>query len=180
MTSDQPAATRLSELLGWRKSPDPGLTWAQVEDRLATEVPRGVKDLSLCFPTGSFGGWIHFYNPVQSERALDMFLGRAKTKTENFKYARSLNHAEFPHRFHPEEGGLVAWGHGDQHTYFWSSQPGPESVLYCDDHGDGWGQYPGSVPEFLHALFMDELETEVLYGQWAGCRFFTEFPDYAG
>ncbi|MFG1643668.1 hypothetical protein ACGFMK_25510 [Amycolatopsis sp. NPDC049252] len=178
MASDQAAAARLARFLDWRTEPAPQLTWEQVEGRLATDVPSGIKELSRHFPTGSFGGWIHFYNPVQSERSLEMFLGTAKSKSETFRHARQIDHSCFPHPFHPEEGGLVAWGHGDQHTYFWSSLPSTKGVLYCDNHGDGWGHHPGTAPEFLLALFKDELETEVLYDQWAGCRFFSQFPDY--
>ncbi|NBH11385.1 hypothetical protein [Amycolatopsis sp. SID8362] len=178
MALEQPAGGRLAELLDWRTAPEPGLTWEHVEDRLATPIPAGIRELSRHFPTGSFGGLIHFYNPVQSERSLDMFLGTAKSKSETFRHARQIDRSYFPHNFHPEEGGLVAWGHGDQHTYFWSTRPGPESVLYCDNHGEGWGHHPGSVPEFLHALFMDELETEVLYDQWSDDRFYSEFPGY--
>ena len=71
---------------------------------------------------------------------------------------------------------LLDWRTAPEPRLTW--EPGPESVLYCDNHGEGWGHHPGSVPEFLHALFMDELETEVLYDQWSDDRFYSEFPGY--
>ncbi|WP_326945637.1 hypothetical protein OHS58_38685 [Amycolatopsis sp. NBC_00348] len=183
MIQGQPVE-QLVELLKWRKElVVPALTWEHVEGQLGVAVPLGVKAISSRFPAGSFGDWINFYNPVQSVQTSTMFMGTLKSVGETLRYARQVNFEEFPYNFHPEKSGLVAWGHGDQHVYFWRApgvaDPDVEVVLYCDKHGAGWGEFSGSVPEFLVELFNDRLETEILYDEWVDCQFFSEFQEFA-
>jgi len=167
----------LAEMLNWHEMPEPLVSWEVVETGLQAAVPDGLKEISSVFPSGSFGGRMHFYNPIQSRLSCRAFLTRVGSKGDTYRYSREIIPEEFPYRFHPEPSGLVPWGFGDQHTYFW--RPGEEQVLFADNHGDRWGQFDGGIPAFLVDLFAGAVAGDLLYDEWPTWRFYVKFPESA-
>ncbi|WP_125679096.1 hypothetical protein [Amycolatopsis sp. WAC 04182] len=176
MTQDQDVAHRLARILGRHASVvERRLSWESVQERLGCPVHEDFKVICEIFPSGSFGGIINFYNPVQSKEWRETFFGVVESKGETFRYAREQIPEEFPHFYHPEEGGMVPWGHGDQNTYFWCPGSVALTTVFIDNHGDGWGEFYGTIAEFLVELFDGGFRHEVLLDNFNDRRFFDEF-----
>jgi len=166
--------------LNWSGDGAVGLSWEQVEASLPWRFPESFKDFSSTFPSGELGERVYFVSPVGSEESLQTFKATAELAFERFTSGRDTLPDYFPHRFHPESGGLILWATGDDHCYFWdprsSASPDDWEIVFLENTGPRWGSYKGTVIDFFWDLIVGDFEHEALYSDWAQAeRVFTPY-----
>lgn len=161
----------LASLLGWDGVATPGLSWEDVEADLGFNFPDGYKDLLKIFPSGEFADGIFLVSPVQHEAALALFKTRIEVTLEHFSSAREVLPEFFPHKFHPESGGLIPWATDDDHCYFWSPVPATDPnewpIAFLDNSGSEWGFRDGTVAGFLFDVITGDFQHDALYSNWS-------------
>jgi hypothetical protein len=166
-----PRVDELASFLGWPGKVVPGLSWKDVEESLGIKFPKAYKELLDVFPSGEMADGIRLVSPVEDAETLELFRARIEISYEYFTSAREMLPDRFPHKFHPELDGLIAWAIDDDHTYFWDPSRGPDPdgwpVVFLENTGPGWGSYEGSVVDFLFEVVSGTLLDEALYSDWA-------------
>jgi hypothetical protein len=164
-------ADELARFLGWTGKAAPELTWKQVEESLGLKFPSVYREFLKVFPSGEIADGIRVISPIQDVEMLELFRARIEISYEYFTSVRDMAPADFPHKFHPELDGLVVWAIDDDHTYFWDpsrgSDPDDWPVIFVDNTGPGWGEYDGTVVDFLYDVVSGTLVHEALYSDWA-------------
>ncbi|MFK0236319.1 SMI1/KNR4 family protein [Streptomyces vinaceus] len=143
------ASERLKELLGepacwgWAR---PRL-WEAAEEHLGVPLPADYKAFLDLYGPGAFDGFLHMDRPVD---------GTAAELERLWPTAGPKSHLDDPERhpfpFHPQPGGLIAWGGEEDGAvyYFLPAEPDPAEwrIVVETDEGE-WQEAPGPFTEFL-------------------------------
>jgi hypothetical protein len=113
--------------LGEPGSPAPEVDWDDVHRRLGITLPGDYRRFVDRFGAGWVGA-LRVYAPDAPVASFDLFglVDRVAEQTTEF---RASTTPPFPGPYHPQEGGLVAWGEMDDMYFFWNP---------ADDDPDGW------------------------------------------
>jgi hypothetical protein len=173
VANDQPVDVELAQFLGWPSPPFDRMDWATVETELGHRLPTDFTVLMSRFPSGSFADKFDVFSPVQDRKSLDQFQAdRALLLSELF-HRRETAEAEnkprlaVPYPIHPETGGLIPWGRGDEHAYYWLAtdlaDPDGWTVVYSLLRDTGWGAYAGTMSNFVYDVLSGRYIDEMLY-----------------
>jgi hypothetical protein len=167
VSSARHAVEELANVLGWHQ-PVPGeLTWDEVEAVLGTRLPSDFKQLMTKFPSGAFAERFYVYSPVQSKAALDEFRNDWRESLDWLVELRD-DESDIPYPIYPEPGGVIPWGLGDEHLFYWETEgpnddPDSWRVVFCGRLGEYWGEYRGDVSSFLLDAITGRFSNRYLY-----------------
>lgn len=144
----------LAELLGWHEHAELRLTWDEVESILGVAMPSDFKKLMARFPSGVFGERFYVYSPVQDAAAFDEFRNDWREDLDWLIELRDSGQQIIPYPVYPERGGLIPWGTGDEHVFYWktTAHDGDSdgwSIAYADRFAQDWGEYSGDMTSFM-------------------------------
>lgn len=141
----------LAENLQWTGSGPQRLNWSDVENDIGHAFPEGFKALTSRFPSGSIGEFVRLFSPVQSEHYFDAFKEERSLALDSYRMMRA--YFPLPYSLYPETDGISPWAAGDNEYYFWKvlpeSDPEQWPIVYMDAHATRYGEYNGTVSEFL-------------------------------
>lgn len=153
MANDRPPDEQLASLLDWHDKATVSLSWDEVESLLGVRLPGDYKQLMNRFPSGVFAEQIYLYSPIQNAESLDMFRSRWEADLAWLTQLRDDKSETIPYSIHPEPGGLIPWGLGDEQYFYWKTDdaddPDAWTVVFADYLAGDWGEYAGTVSSFL-------------------------------
>jgi hypothetical protein len=164
----------LAAFLGWPGTRPAEFEWTDVEAELGYQLPADFKALMSQFPSGAFVERFYVPSPVQGREWLDRFQETGEILLNDLFDRRESaeeegeNPAEIvPYPIHPEPGGLIPWGSGDEHGYYWLAtdlaKPDDWTVVYGLTHDVGWGKYDGTMSQFLYEVITGTYTDPMLY-----------------
>lgn len=166
VVSEPTAAEQLADLLGWHVSASMLMMWDAVEAGLGVLLPNDFKRPMSVFPSGAFAERFYVYSPIQSERSFEEFRSCWREGLDVLTELRDAGLARLPYPPYPEPGGLIPWGVGDEHTYYWhtvAADPDTWTVVFAERFAMNWGVYTGGVSSFLFDVITGRFSHPHLY-----------------
>ena len=150
VVNDRAVDGELADLLGWHGPPAQiGLSWTEVESSLGIRLPSDYRRLMSRFPSGAFAERFYVYSPVQSTETLEVFQDEWRSRLGWLREVRSAPNSAIHYPIYPEPGGLIPWGSGNEHTYYWKPSEGTDpnswTVVFAERLSINWGEYPGPM-----------------------------------
>ncbi|WP_049565148.1 SMI1/KNR4 family protein [Streptomyces sp. SBT349] len=150
-------ASGLDKLKAWLGEPEhwgrarPRL-WEASERYLGVRLPSDYKAFLDLYGPGAVDGYLSLHRPTGTARAEQERLWSCET----WRRARRSAPGLFPYPFHPEEGGLIAWGY-DEHGgsyFFLAREPDPDQwgIVAAGEEGE-WYETAGTFTDFLVRCF---------------------------
>ena len=175
MANDRTADEELARFLDWPSPVFGEVAWADVETELGYRLPADFKALMSRFPSGTFADKFNVVSPVQNRKSLDRFREESAMLLNDLFEQRAFAAQEddpdedVPYAIYPEPGGLIPWGSGDEHAYYWLAtdlaEPDGWTVVYSLRRDTGWGAYPGTMSKFLLDATSGRYVDRMLYYQ---------------
>ncbi|WP_433017000.1 hypothetical protein [Kribbella sp. CA-294648] len=149
------------------------IDWAAVEARLGLRLPTDYKELASAYGPLDIGEFIWLHVPCVQEGRFDY----GDWLKETHRHCRALSRKVPPHTpppFHPQPGGLLAWGTTRRSTYlFWdTSAADPDQwpvVAYDSDAGQAgknpWQNFGLPLLDMLEATLRTGLELPPAYDE---------------
>jgi hypothetical protein len=167
--NDQPVEDELTVLLRWQGGFRAQLSWEEVESAVGLRLPSDFKRLMSQFPSGAFAERYYVYSPVQSRVVLREFQQDRFDALSGLDEIREERDNGLPYPLYPEPDGLLPWGRGDEHIYFWKvddvNNPDKWTVIFGERLGFDWGEYPGPMASFLLDVIDGRFSHPNLYHQ---------------
>ncbi|MEU7184558.1 SMI1/KNR4 family protein [Streptomyces sp. NPDC045369] len=145
------------------RNSDREYSWETIEADLQFPLPTDYKELIETYGPGSFGDFLHIYQPNSPWEQLDL-----KQQAEEELWAlRELaeDGAHIPYQL-ADPAELISFGRNDNgDPLFWHRPPGTHpdtwTVVVKEARSDEWFSFAGGVTEFLHAVLTGEVQVTV-------------------
>lgn len=108
----------VAAVLGAPAAPAPEVDWDEVRQRLGIGLPADYRRFVDRFGAGWVGA-LRVFAPCAATPSFDLF-GQIERVTELTTEFRASTTPTFPGPYHPQEGGLIAWGEMDGMYFFWN------------------------------------------------------------
>ena len=161
---------RLASAIGSPGRPPFPIDWAAVHRHLGVELPTDYQAFSEAYGPVLVGQWLRVFVPHESDYG--GYLGELDTYHGLHRSLRAENPPEHPYAFHPEPGGLLAWGRTRRtDMFFWdtSASTDPDqwpTLVYAkaQRHGlrtrNSWRRLDTPMAEVLLALVAGDLRLD--------------------
>lgn len=160
------ASYELAKLVSWQRAFRTFQGWQAVEQALAVRLPDDYKRFMATFPSGKFRGLVGVNNPIESEPAWVSFHWEFFDTLDRAKGWRDYEPERVPYPIFPEPGGVIPWGDTDEnHEFFWlprSENPDEWSVVFSTADFERWGEYHGTMSEFVLGLVSGDFRTDLI------------------
>jgi hypothetical protein len=138
--------------------------WGAVEQRLGVRLPQDYKDFAQAYGPVLVGEWLWVFVPHQSEGG-GYFADLARCHNLQ-RVIRNRDPDAHPYAFHPEPGGLLAWGMTRRtDVFFWdpSASTDPNqwpTCAYCKTGGNDavWRTFAVPALQVIVALVRGDLD----------------------
>ncbi|MCO1574158.1 SMI1/KNR4 family protein [Crossiella sp. SN42] len=160
------ASCELARLVSWQRTFGTFQSWQAVEQALAVRLPDDYKRFMANFPSGTFRGLIGINNPIESEPAWVSFHWEFFDTLDRVRGWRDHEPERVPYPIFPESGGVIPWGDTNaNHEFFWlprSENPDEWSVVFSTADFERWGEYHGTMSEFVLGLVSGDFHTDLI------------------
>jgi len=150
---------RIIDVTGWRKMPEDGVGWEQVEAQLGVPLPTDFKELCRRFVPGRFYAYLELFRPTD-DHAQPLF--RAWAYSRQWPSEPDFARLWAPYEmYEPDKGtGLIQWGSDQtEGEYYWladrSMEPDRWPVVARWDGIEPWHQLDMSTAEFVYRVIAD-------------------------
>ncbi|MGO1056938.1 SMI1/KNR4 family protein [Crossiella sp. CA198] len=160
------AVDQLMAEVGWAYDVAPVHDWGLLEQRLEVVFPDDYKYFLSKFPSGFFHEFLVYRNPIESDDTFNAFIWEFSDEVDRLRGWRDFEAGRVPYPVHPDRGSILPWAEGTEgETFFWvpgdAGRPGG-SVVFCNDDYGTWGEFSGSISEFLLAFARGEVSIDFM------------------